>query len=348
MGRHGSFMATQRSAGISWLKFLALIVAAAFLGLSVLAYSAYSFLTSPMADFSEPVTIDVPAGSSLLAVANSLQRQQILAHPRWLAWYARFQGVGGSIKVGEYALQPGTTPQQLLRRMVDGDTIQYRLTLVEGWTVRDAVEAIWRGEHVQRELPSYDPVHIASMLGLERQSPEGMLFPDTYFYTKGTTDVELIARAHQRLQSVLSEQWQRRLGALPYAEPYEALVMASIIEKESAVGSERGHIAGVFVRRLELGMRLQSDPTVIYGMGATYEGDITRRDLNQVNEYNTYRVNGLPPTPIALAGLESISASLNPLPSDYLYFVSRGDGSHQFSETLEQHNAAVNQFQRNR
>ena len=329
-----------------WLRVILILVLVAGMALTIGLVRAYQFLNSPIADFEEPVTIEIAAGSSLLRVANRLHQDNLLAHPRVFAWYARVTGVANSIKVGEYALQPQITPQQLLQQMVDGETIQYRVTLVEGWTVAEALAAIWRSENVKRELDSFDPSQIADLLELEHPNPEGMLFPDTYFYTRGTSDSELLIRANRRLQEVLAGQWEKRLGALPYADPYEALIMASIIEKESAVGSERGHIAGVFVRRLELGMRLQSDPTVIYGIGASYEGDITRSHLNTVNEYNTYRVDGLPPTPIALAGLDSIAASLNPLPSDYLYFVSKGDGSHYFSSTLEEHNSAVNRYQR--
>ncbi|MBT6058395.1 MAG: endolytic transglycosylase MltG, partial [Gammaproteobacteria bacterium] len=224
--------------------------------------------------------------------------------------------------------------------------VQYRVTLVEGWTFQQALEEIWNREKISLELKDKNPLEISRLLGIDQETPEGMLFPDTYFYTKGESDLDLLLRANRRLNEVLNQSWESRLGALPFESSYEALILASIVEKESANNSERGHVAGVFVRRLETGMRLQSDPTVIYGMGDRYQGNIARTDLQEQTDYNTYRISGLPPSPIALAGLESINATLNPLESDYLYFVSRGDGSHQFSSNLEQHNQAVQEFQR--
>ena len=303
-------------------------------------------LYSPIPDLERPVVVEVERGSSLSRVADELHRAGRLPRPALFKLLARWRGVADSIRIGEYELEPGITPARLLDKMVAGDTVQYRVTLVEGWTFAQALEAIWQSEKIRRELDDYDPEQIADLLGLEAAHPEGMLFPDTYFYTRGASDVELLIRANRRLDELLREQWEQRLADLPYDDPFDALILASIIEKESAVGSERGHIAGVFVRRLESGMRLQSDPTVIYGMGDAYTGDIRRADLASETAYNTYRINGLPPTPIALAGLDSIRSSLNPLPSDYLYFVSRGDGSHQFSRSLEEHNEAVNRYQR--
>lgn len=289
---------------------------------------------------------EVTAGSSLSRVSRELNQAGLLEYPTLFNLLARWRGVENLIQTGEYQLQTGISAAQLLQKMVDGDTVQYRVTLVEGWTFNQALDAIWQSEKIQRELESTEPSAIAASMGLDYDNPEGLLYPDTYFYTAGTSDLQLLNRAHLALNDVLDSAWEARLGALPFENPYQALVLASIIEKESAAGSERGHIAGVFVRRLELGMRLQSDPTVIYGMGDSFAGNITRSDLTAETDYNTYRIDGLPPTPIALAGIESINASLNPLPSDYLYFVSRGDGSHHFSSTLEQHNDAVNRFQR--
>ncbi|MEX2367612.1 MAG: endolytic transglycosylase MltG, partial [Pseudohongiellaceae bacterium] len=184
-------------------------------------------------------------------------------------------------------------------------------------------------------------------MGIDRH-PEGMIFPDTYNFTRGTSDLEILRRANRLLEQVLEQEWQARDVGLPYDGPYQALIMASIIEKETAVAAEREQIAGVFVRRLQRGMRLQTDPTVIYGLGALFDGDLTRADLRRQSPYNTYLNNGLPPTPIALAGREAIAASLHPEQGDTLYFVARGDGSHQFSATLEEHNAAVQRYQINR
>lgn len=274
-------------------------------------------------------------------LSRELQAEGVFLYPSLLVLSARIQGNASAIKQGEYAIKSGENAQDLLEKLVAGSTVQYRVTLVEGWTFAQALSAIQSSERITVELTNSDLADAAATLNLPYENPEGALFPDTYFYTAGSTDKQIIKRASDKLQQILEEQWRIKLGALPYANPYQALIMASIIEKESAASSERGKIAGVFIRRLELGMRLQSDPTVIYGMGADYDGDIRRKDLQTTTAYNTYRISGLPPTPIALAGLESIRASLNPEAGDDLYFVSQGDGTHYFSSNLEEHNAAV-------
>lgn len=293
----------------------------------------------------EPTLIEVAAGSSLTRVSEELNALGYVQYPLLFKLLARLRGVEEAIKTGEYKLQAGLSPAGLLTKLVEGETVQYRVTLVEGWTFKQALEAIWTSEKVNPELESRSVEEISELMQLQASYPEGLLFPDTYFYTKGTSDLEILQRANRRLNDVLSDAWNSRLGALPFETEYEALILASVIEKESANNSERGHIAGVFIRRLELGMRLQSDPTIIYGMGEAYDGDIRRQDITTATAYNTYRIDGLPPTPIALAGLESIVAALNPLPSEYLYFVSKGDGSHYFSSSLEEHNQAVAQYQ---
>lgn len=330
-----------------WLRWLLALLAAAALLMLVSFWLFLRSVNAPLQALPEAAVYEVRPGSNLSRVAADLQARGHLSTPLLLRLLARWQGVGGNIQQGEYRLQPGMSAADLLTAMVEGDTIQYRVTLLEGWTIRQALAALHRAEKMRRELaPDASLVEIARAMNLPGDNPEGLVFPDTYFYTKDTSDVEILRRGYQRLQAVLEQAWSSRLGALPYDTPYDALIMASIIEKESAATSERGHIAGVFVRRLEQGMRLQSDPTVIYGMGAAFDGDLRRADLRTTTDYNTYRVDGLPPTPIALAGRDSILAALNPLPSDYLYFVSRGDGSHHFSATLEEHNAAVNRYQR--
>ncbi len=303
-------------------------------------------LRAPIDAIAEPTLFEVRAGSSLDAVADELTRADRLPHPRLFSLLARWRGAAASIRAGEYELRPGISPAGILDLLVAGETVRYRLTLVEGWTFREALARIQRAEKVDARLAGRPPSEIAGLLGLERDSPEGMLFPDTYFYAKGATDLELLRRARARLDEVLARAWEARRAGLPYDTPYEALIMASIIEKETALDGERGHVAGVFVRRLERGMRLQSDPTVIYGMGDAYAGVLGRGDLAAVTPYNTYRIDGLPPTPIALAGEASIRASMDPLPSDYLYFVATGDGGHHFSASLEEHNAAVARYRR--
>ncbi len=320
----------------SLLAALVLLIAAGFV---------YRSLYSEPAAVADGEIFEILPGSSLSTVAGELQQKGYIDSAFTFKLLARLRGVEGAIRVGEYDISSVPNAAELLERLVSGDTIQYRVTLVEGWTFQKALDEIWALEKISTELKDKNLQDISRLLGFSQDNPEGMLFPDTYFFTKGESDLDLLKRAAARLQEVLDENWQSRLGALPFESPYEALILASIVEKESSINSERAHVSGVFVRRLESGMRLQSDPTVIYGMGDRYEGNITRTDLREETDYNTYRISGLPPTPIALAGLESIRATLNPLDSDYLYFVSRGDGSHQFSSTLEQHNQAVQEFQ---
>ena len=319
---------------------LTIFIAAVLIGYRTL-FSEIRLLSAD----STPVKIEVVAGSSLSRVAMELSKAGYLSSPTLFKLWARLQGVENRIQTGEYELSAGITPAQLLDKIVRGDSVQYRITLVEGWTFQQALEALWSAENIRSSLNNSSPTEIAQRMNLDYENPEGLLYPDTYFYTKGTLDIELLLRANERLDTVLSQAWESRLGALPYANSYEALTMASIIEKESASNSERALIAGVFVARLDLGMRLQSDPTTIYGMGDRYAGNIRRADLLEQTPYNTYRIDGMPPTPIALSGKESIVAALNPSASDYLYFVARVDGSHQFSRTLEEHNAAVREHQ---
>jgi len=309
-------------------------------------YICLRYLNAPINGLQPGAVFEVESGSALSQVANKLADRGILLYPELFVTFARLKDAANSIQSGEYELHSGITPAQLLDKMVRGDNVQYRITLVEGWTFNQVLDEFKSSKKLTLKLLNTGRSEIAGALGLENLNPEGMLFPDTYFYSKGTTDLELLITANMRLREILSSAWGSRLGLLPYENAYQALTMASIIEKESALGSERGHIAGVFVRRLEQGMRLQSDPTVIYGMGESFDGDLRLADLGMENPYNTYNINGLPPTPIALAGLESIKASLNPLQSDYLYFVGKGDGSHHFSSTLEEHNAAVTRYQK--
>lgn len=310
----------------------------------VFAGASWYQLNVPL-NITESTSFEVPAGASLNQVTTRLTDQGYLSSPLLFTSWARFTGKASQIKAGEYELIDPITPLQLLDKIVSGDIRQYQLTLVEGWTLQQALAAIWNSPGIVDSLSSLSEPEIARVLQLDYSNAEGLFFPDTYFYSRGAQDTEILTRAHSRLTTILEQTWDDRLGALPYETSYDALIMASIIEKESAVSSERGHIAGVFIRRLENGMRLQSDPTVIYGLGERYDGNIRRSSLEEETPYNTYRINGLPPTPIALAGLESIEASMNPTPSEYLYFVAKGDGSHYFSSTLEEHNQAVQLYQ---
>ena len=274
-----------------------------------------------------------------------MQTDGLLKDAFWLRLYWRFNLKGPALHSGEYRLLPQQTARDMFGLWQRGEVVQYSLTLVEGWNFRQVRAALGREERLEQRLADLTDAQLMERLGLAGQNPEGRFFPDTYRFVRGMSDFDLLKQAHARLELVLAEEWAQRAEGLPYREPYDALIMASMIEKETGVPEERGEIAGVFVRRLRIGMRLQTDPTVIYGMGERYNGRITRADLREPTPYNTYTIDGMPPTPIALVGREAINAALNPAEGSSLYFVAKGDGSHVFSNTLEQHNRAVREYQ---
>ena len=288
----------------------------------------------------------VNPGNSLTSISAKLADEGKVPNPHLMTIYAKLLGLEKSIQEGEYLLESEITMAELVKKMVNGDKFQHKVTFLEGWSLHQVLAELRSRSSIRQEIDNYDPEHIAKLLGLNVRNAEGMFFPDTYFFTRNTSDIQILKRANTKLNKVLHDSWESRGEGLPFSDPYEALILASIIEKESGLNSERKKISGVFLRRISLGMRLQSDPTVIYGMGLKYKGNITRQDLIENTAYNTYRIDGLPPTPIALAGKASIEASLNPSKADFLYFVSQGDGSHYFSETLSEHNAAVDKYQR--
>lgn len=326
-----------------WRYLLAGGVLAALLVAAAL-FAVQASLVRPLAVSTEGLRFEVASGSNLSRALRDLEEQGVVKWPRLVLAYAYWRGKTG-IHAGEYLLPAGSNAMDLVDRMNRGDVTRYRLTLVEGWTVRQALEQIRAGRNIVKSEAGASIASAARELGLEGESAEGWIFPDTYIYRSGSTDIELLRQAHTRMQQVLNEEWQSRADNLPYRSPYEALIMASIVEKETGQPSERAEIAGVFVRRLNKGMRLQTDPTVIYGLGKDFDGDLRRADLRKATPYNTYVINGLPPTPIALPGREAIRAALNPLPGDSLYFVGKGDGSHHFSATLAEHRRAVRQYQ---
>lgn len=302
------------------------------------------YLDTPLALENPPLTIIVPAGTSITVEAKALADQGLIKWPRVLTTYARFTGQT-SIKAGEYQLNAGVTPRELIGLWVKGAVVQYSLTIPEGLRFRDWIKLLAQTPKVTPVLQGQGMDELLLELELDVEHLEGWFFPDTYSYVAGDTDRDILLRAHARMREVLDEEWQSRAENLPYASPYEALIMASIIEKETGVAEERGQIAGVFVRRLQKGMRLQTDPTVIYGLGDAYKGNIKRRHLREPGVYNTYLIDGLPPTPIAMPGREAIHAALHPEPGDSLYFVAKGDGSHYFSATLAEHQQAVREYQ---
>lgn len=315
------------------------------IGAMGLVVFAVKQMTAPL-PLTEPVTFTIPAGQGMNAVASELHDQGIVDHPHILRFYARATGLDSGVKAGEYRVEPGQTSLGLLEQFVTGRVLLHSLTLIEGWTFREALGAIRSHPAIEATRIDDDPPELARALGIDVESPEGWLFPETYSFPRGATDVEVLEMAAGAMRRHLDEVWAGRAEGLPITDPYQALILASIIEKETGLASERPRIAGVFTRRLERGMRLQTDPTVIYGLGESFDGNLRRADLTRDTPYNTYTRSGLPPTPIALPGRASLEAAVSPEDGSELYFVATGepDGSHYFSKTLEEHNRAVQRY----
>jgi peptidoglycan lytic transglycosylase G len=328
-------------------KILRLVLLCVLLLVLCVSLYFWRWLNSPLSTAVDaPSTIELVSGDSLYRVGHRYRSALGLNYLRvWIA-YAQLVGLT-EIKRGEYELSGSLTPVELLRLLNSGAVKQRTVTLVEGIRLADALD-LFNAVASSSVTSPVTPAALRKTLGITQQNPEGWLYPDTYSYSKQTKVWDLIAQSHKKMKSVLAEEWQGRAEGLPYESAYEALIMASIVEKETGVEHERAAIAGVFVRRLEKRMRLQTDPTVIYGLGAAYKGDIKRSHLRKKTAYNTYTMHGLPPTPIALPGREAIHAALHPAAGDSLYFVAKGDGSHQFSVTLAEHEAAVKKYQLNR
>ncbi|WP_240783525.1 endolytic transglycosylase MltG [Stenotrophobium rhamnosiphilum] len=309
---------------------------------------AQTILSQPL-QLTQKQHIDVVQGKAFSATLSQLSANNVFAARRgafYLKVYARISGQATSLKAGEYELVPGMNSLDFLALIVSGKTVLHELRLIEGWTFEQALASIRANDELVHTLKTDDAEVIMAALGRSGIHAEGRFFPDTYFFPKGTTDEAFLRRALAGMDTVLAQEWEQREEGLPYQSPEQALVMASIIEKETGAPSERAEVAGVFVRRLVMGMKLQTDPTVIYGIGKNFDGNLRRSDLEFDTPYNTYTRMGLPPTPICLPGRASIHAALHPAKGDAIFFVARRDGTHQFSATLEQHNAAVNQFQR--
>ncbi|MDP9510989.1 endolytic transglycosylase MltG [Pseudomonas protegens] len=319
-----------------------LVLAGLLLGAS--AWKLHSALEQPL-NLSQEQLLDVPAGSTPTGTFNRLQADGVIQDEFWLRLYWRFNLPGQPLHSGEYRMTPGMTAEGLIGLWQRGEVVQYSLTLVEGWTFRQVRSALAKSDKLQQTLTGLSDSQVMEKLGHGGVFPEGRFFPDTYRFVRGMTDAELLEKAYDRLDDVLAKEWSRRADDAPYSDPYQALIMASLVEKETGVPHERGQIAGVFVRRMQIGMLLQTDPTVIYGLGERYTGKLTRAHLKEATPYNTYVIAGLPPTPIAMVGREAIHAALNPVPGKSLYFVARGDGSHVFSDDLDAHNSAVREFQ---
>lgn len=304
------------------------------------------WLDQPLDTGGADVTVEVPRGQPFSATADDLASRGLLDHPDWLTAYARMTGADGRVRAGEYAVPPGTTPRSLLRLLQSGVVVKHPVTIVEGWTFRDLRRALDRQPYLVHTLAGQDDAGVMAALGEPDAHPEGLFFPDTYLFGKGTTDLEILRQARTRMRRELDAAWGERADDLPLASPYEALIMASIVEKETALASERPRIAGVFTTRLRRDMLLQTDPTVIYGLGPAFDGNLRRADLERDGPYNTYARKGLPPTPIALPGADALRAAVRPDERGELYFVATGlpDGSHEFTRTLAEHEAAVRRY----
>ncbi len=338
-------MSRKRKSRFGWIFVLSALL------LGAVAYWAFDryagFADAPLASAKPDASIVVARGDSFASVLGKLHAAgESPAHDVEWRLLARQLGTAGHLQVGEYALGPGTTPRDLLLRMRDGKVISHRFTIVEGWNIRDLRAALDRAEPLGHDTAALDDAGLMKELGFAGQHPEGRFLPETYLYTRGDSDLDVLARAHAAMQQALDEAWKARAPGLPLKSQDEALTLASIVEKETGVAGDRSRIAGVFVNRLAKGMRLETDPTVVYGLGAQYDGNIRKRDLQADTPYNTYRIAGLPPTPISMPGKAALQAATHPAPGDAVYFVSSGDGSGRslFAATYAEHQANVRAY----
>ncbi|MYE13155.1 MAG: endolytic transglycosylase MltG, partial [Gammaproteobacteria bacterium] len=318
-------------------------VAVAGAGAWVGAFLAWAERPGPLA---ESAVLVVEPGRTLEGIARDLEAHAVIDDALRFRWFARLRDAAGAIRAGEYRFEAAASPARVLERLVTGEVVVHRLLILEGSTVRDLLDLAAHAPGLARLLDGATPEDLFARLGLGGGHAEGWFFPDTYHYVRGDTDADVLLRAHRRMRAVLAEAWAGRAPELPYRDEREALIVASIIEKETGMPEHRARIGGVLVRRLTRGMPLQTDPTVIYGLGAAFDGDLTRAHLERDGPYNTYTRRGLPSTPIALPSRAAIEAALHPAPGTALYFVAQGDGATWFSDTLREHNEAVRRFQR--
>lgn len=312
--------------------------------LAALAWTAW-FCLRPLEPPRLPFDFTVKSGASLKTVARNLADDGLLPEPHTFWLLGRVLGKAGSLQAGTYRVSSPLTPLDLLEKLASGDVLPIEIVFVEGTTFSQWLAQMKQHAHIRSTLDGLTEAGIRAAIGVQEASPEGLFFPDKYRFLAGSADTEILKRAYAEMAKRLARAWEGRDPTLPLASSYEALILASIVEKETGQSGERPVIASVFVNRLRKGMRLQTDPTVIYGLGARFDGNLHKRDLLADTAWNTYTRDGLPPTPIAMPGAASIAAAVNPATTDYLYFVGRGDGSHQFSRTLEEHNRAVARFQ---
>ena len=329
------------------IQIISIVVIIVMATMTIGASVVQHWLRAPLS-LTANYVVTVNKGDSLSKLAYKLEHEGILSSARLFILYARAVDKT-KLEIGEYLLVKGSSREHLIHLLQSRDVISYKVTLVEGKTLNDFITALHNNPKIIAKLAKgSDTNNVLQQLSVDVEHPEGWFFPDTYQFVSGTSDVDILQQAYQRMQLVLADEWKNKAKNLPYKTAYEALIMASIIEKETGVAYERAEIAGVFTRRLKKGMRLQTDPTIIYGLGSDYNGNIRRKHLTQYTPYNTYMINGLPPTPIAMPGREAIHAALHPKSGKALYFVAKGDGSHYFSATLAEHNKAVVQYQINK
>jgi UPF0755 protein len=310
------------------------------------AFTAWRWVQAPIALAGPRAEVSIEPGQSPRAVAQAWVQAGLQVEPDALYHWFRWSGQARRIRAGSYVALPGVTAQRLLDMMVQGEVVLEQVRFLEGWTVRQMRAELARAPHLRPESAQLSDEQLMAALGSPGVPAEGRFFPDTYAYGRGVSDLQVLGRAHRALQRRLAAAWAERDPGNPLKDEREALILASIVEKETGLASDRAQIAGVFANRLRIGMPLQTDPTVIYGMGEAFDGNLRKRDLQRDTPFNTYTRGGLPPTPIALPGQASLRAAVRPQPTKALYFVARGDGSSVFSETLAEHNRAVNQYQR--
>lgn len=314
-----------------------------------LAAAAYFWVQSPMplrAPAATAVDLSIEPGTSAKAIAQAVADAGLDTSPTMLYVWFRLSGQSRQMRAGSYEIAPGTSPKRLLSMLVRGEESLRTVTIVEGWNWRQVRQALAKAEHLRPDSRTLDDAALMAQLGRTGMAPEGRFYPDTYSYAKGTSDLAVLQRAMKAMDKQLQQAWQARQSGAALQSPEQALILASIVEKETGKAQDRPEISGVFNNRLRIGMRLQTDPTVIYGLGEAFDGNLRKRDLQTDTPYNTYTRTGLPPTPIALPGLASLRAAVRPQPTKALYFVARGDGSSVFSDNLADHNRAVNTYQR--
>ena len=328
------------------MAFLKKILVLGFLLLLAAVGGFTYWAEQPITRADPAIPFTVTAGNGVGAISQEIAKAGVPVDPFLFSMLARITQKAASIKAGAYELKPNTTPRRLVDQLVRGEFAQESLTIIEGWTFKQMRQAIAASKSLKQDTATLSDRELLAKITPDFSAPEGLFFPDTYLFAKGSSDLQIYRQAHSLLMNRLGAAWDKRDPSLPYTSPYQALIMASIVEKETGQKSERAMIAGVFVNRLKLGMMLQTDPTVIYGMGDKYAGNIRKRDLETDTPFNTYTRTGLPPTPIALPGVQSLAAAMGPAKTNALYFVARKDGTSQFSSNLTEHNRAVNQFQR--